>query len=289
MLILHDPQCAGYRGASFLPEKPERVIATEAHLRAARPGWTWRTPGIAPEEIILLAHSPEHLRRLDEPRDFDPDTPWFPGISGHARRSVGAAVEAARHAVETGRPAFSLMRPPGHHASADTAGGFCYLNQVAVAALAARRDLGTLKVAVWDFDAHHGNGTEAILGGRDGFLYCSVHQHPAFPGTGSSSSASCLNWPVRPGRPRAQHMESLRASWEAVLSFKPGLILISAGFDAYAKDPITDMTLEIEDFAELGRWVGGSGVPTAAVLEGGYSDDLPQLIGAFLAAWAQLI
>jgi acetoin utilization deacetylase AcuC-like enzyme len=84
-------------------------------------------------------------------------------------------------------------------------------------------------------------------------------------------------------------MEALRSSWEAVLAFEPGLILVSAGFDAYSRDPITDMTLEVEDFAELGRWLGRSGIPTAAVLEGGYSDDLPVLIGAFLEAWAQLI
>jgi acetoin utilization deacetylase AcuC-like enzyme len=289
MLILYDPQCAGYRGSPVHPEKPERVLGTESHLRAAHPEWSWRLPYAAPDDLLLLVHSAAHLRRLEEPRDFDADTPWHPDIAGHARRSVGAAVEAARYALETHSPVFSLMRPPGHHASSDSAEGFCYLNQVAVAAMAARRDHAATRVAVWDFDAHHGNGTEAVLRNREGFLYCSVHQHPAFPGTGGASSRTSRNWPVAPGRPRADHMQALRASWDAVLAFRPDLVLVSAGFDAYARDPITDMTLEREDFAELGVWLRQSGLPAAAVLEGGYSDDLPRLIEAFLGAWAGLI
>jgi acetoin utilization deacetylase AcuC-like enzyme len=164
--------------------------------------------------------------------------------------------------------------------------GFCYLNQVAVAALAARRALGVERVAVWDFDAHHGNGTEAILHGREGFLVCSVHQSPCYPGTGLRDSGNSRNWPLPPATPRARHMEALREALDAVSSFKPGLVLVSAGFDAYALDPITEMTLEAEDFALLGRWLRETGLPAAAVLEGGYSPDLPALVEAFLAAWS---
>jgi acetoin utilization deacetylase AcuC-like enzyme len=286
MLIIYDPQCAGYRAQASHPERPERVLETESFLRASHPEWTWRVPVEAPDDLLLLAHSAAHLQRLEEPRDFDPDTPWYPGIAGHARRSAGAAVDAARYALKTGSPVFSLMRPPGHHASAGAAGGFCYLNQVAVAALAARRDEGVARVAVWDFDAHHGNGTEALLAAREGFLYCSVHQHPAFPGTGGASFGGCRNWPVAPGQPRAGHMQALRASWDAVVGFRPDLVLVSAGFDAYFRDPITEMTLELEDFSELGSWIRQSGLPAAAVLEGGYSEDLPRLVGAFLEAWS---
>jgi acetoin utilization deacetylase AcuC-like enzyme len=112
-----------------------------------------------------------------------------------------------------------------------------------------------------------------------------VHQYPGYPGTGTTSFANCQNFPVAPHTPREAHMAELARSWDKVLGFKPDLVLVSAGFDAYARDPITEMTLEREDFATLGRWLGESGLPAAAVLEGGYSPDLPQLIDAFLTAW----
>lgn len=286
MLILHDPACADYAVPGH-PERPERVVATAAHLRLRHPDWDWAVPGAAPEDSLLRAHSAAHLRRLDEQRDFDGDTAWLPGIAGHARRSAGAALQAVRHALASRTPVFSLLRPPGHHATAEQAMGFCYLNQVAIAALAARQDPAVGRVAVWDFDAHHGNGTEAILRSREGFLFSSVHQYPAYPGTGGASAGNARNWPVPPGAPRSVHRDALRASWEAVLAFRPDLVLVSAGFDAYARDPLTQMTLEQEDFAELGGWLRAARLPTAAVLEGGYSDDLPHLVEAFLAAWAQ--
>jgi len=192
---------------------------------------------------------------------------------------------AARHAAAGKGPVFSLMRPPGHHASSDMAMGFCYLNQIAVAALAARRDLGAKRVAIWDFDAHHCNGTEAILAGREGLLICSVHQAPGYPGTGLADQGNSRSWPIPPGAGRQEHMKALRASLDAVTAYKPDLVLVSAGFDAYARDPITEMTLELEDFASLGEWLRKTGLPAAAVLEGGYSSDLPKLVAAFLSAW----
>jgi acetoin utilization deacetylase AcuC-like enzyme len=239
-----------------------------------------------PDETLLLAHTAAHLKRLMEPRDFDADTPYFPGIAAHARRAVGAAIEAAQQALTRHTPVFSLMRPPGHHVARSQAMGFCYLNQVAVAALVARQRLKAVRVAVWDFDAHHGNGTETILQGRPEFLYASVHQSPGFPGTGRYHLGNARNWAIGPHTPRAQHMDAIRASWDAILHFHPDLVLISAGFDAYVRDPITALNLEREDFASLGRWIHASGLPAAAVLEGGYSDELPQLIEAFLVAWA---
>ena len=291
MLILHDPRCAEY-GSSMRPEQPARVIRSEKHLRAAHADWTWRTPdaALATDDALLLAHSAAHLKRLAQPRDFDADTPFFPGIGDHARRAVAAAFEAARHALEKKTPVFSLMRPPGHHATSTQAMGFCYLNQIALAALFAQRHLGARRVAVWDFDAHHGNGTESILHGRDGVFFASVHQHPGYPGTGTQDlGPHTRNWPVAPRTPRPTHMAALRASLDAVIAFKPDLILVSAGFDAYARDPITSMTLEAEDFALLGRWLAEArtrhGIPAAALLEGGYHEDLPLLIDAFLTAW----
>jgi acetoin utilization deacetylase AcuC-like enzyme len=285
MHLFHDPQCAEY-GSDLHPEQSARVVKTAAHLRSAIPAWDWT---IADENVadttLLLAHTAQHIARLSEPFDFDADTAYFPGIAGHARRSVAAALAAAGYACSSRRPAFALMRPPGHHATADHAMGFCYLNQVAVTALAARRDHGIERVAIWDFDAHHCNGTEAILRGREGFLVCSVHQSPGYPGTGLRNSGNSRNWPIAPDTRREEHMKALRQSLDAVSAFKPGLVLVSAGFDAYARDPITQMTLEIEDFASLGRWLRETGLTAAAVLEGGYSPDLPLLVGAFLSSW----
>ncbi|MEO6875573.1 MAG: histone deacetylase [Opitutaceae bacterium] len=283
MVILHDPRCADY-GSSARPEQPARIIRSAAHLRTAHPDWTWRVPStVVTDETLLLAHTPAHLKRLKQPRDFDADTPYLPDISDHARRSVGAALAAADLAL-AGQRAFALMRPPGHHATADQAMGFCYLNQIAIAALSARAR-GTARVAIWDFDAHHGNGTEAILHGRDGLLFSSVHQSPGYPGTGTVSFDNCLNWPVAPHTPRARHMAALRESLEAVIAFQPNLVLVSAGFDAYVNDPLCTLTLETEDFSTLGQWLRATKLPSAAILEGGYSDDLPLLIDAFLTAW----
>lgn len=285
MILFHDPRSAEY-GSPRHPEQPARAVRTAEHLRATHPGWAWGPyRDDIPDRTLLLAHTPEHLLRIAEPADFDADTAYFPGIDRHARRAVATALAASAHAFSKRTPAFSLMRPPGHHATADQAMGFCYLNQIAIAALAARRDLGAKRVAIWDFDAHHCNGTEAILLGREGILVCSVHQSPGYPGTGLRDSGNSRNWPVPPRTPRERHMESLRDSLDAVVAFEPDLILVSAGFDAYAGDPITEMTLKAADFATLGEWLRQSGLPAAAILEGGYSTDLPVLVDSFLTSW----
>jgi acetoin utilization deacetylase AcuC-like enzyme len=283
VIILHDSRCTDY-GSSMRPEQPARISRSAIHLRTAHPDWFWQMPPAADESTLLFAHTATHLKRLQQPPDFDADTPYFEGIFDHARRAVGAACAVAAAAL-AGEKVFSLMRPPGHHATADQAMGFCYLNQIAIASIRAQGQ-GACRVAVWDFDAHHGNGTESILLGRPGLLFASVHQSPGYPGTGTVSFDNCRNWPVRPHTARAGHMVALAESWQVVLDFNPDLILVSAGFDAYAQDPITNMTLEIADFAVLGRWLHEAGRPTAAILEGGYSADLPQLIDAFLTAWA---
>ncbi|MGI9252845.1 MAG: histone deacetylase family protein, partial [Thermomicrobiales bacterium] len=248
------------------------------------PDWTWQTPTTAvTDETLLLAHTPAHLKRLGQKRDFDADTPYLPDIPDHARRAVSAALTATDLAL-AGQKAFSLMRPPGHHATADQAMGFCYLNQIALAALSARAR-GVGRVAIWDFDAHHGNGTEAILDGRPGLLFASVHEEFGYPGTGRVSTATCRNWALPPFTARPEHLAALAASWEAIDAFRPGLLLVSAGFDAYVGDPLTEMSLEAGDFATLGNWVREAGIPSAAILEGGYSDHLPELIDGFLSGW----
>ncbi len=289
MLILHDPQCADF-GSTSEDEKPVRVTGTVERLRKEHPDWAWRVPATPVEDsTLLLAHTAEYLRRLEEPRDFEPETPWFPGIPAHARRAVSGALEAVDHALATRSPVFSLMRPPGHHALSNAAMGFCYLNTAAIAAIRAVRVLGLSRVAVWDIDAHHGNGTEFILHAQqapENFFFASVHQYPGYPDTGSQDHGPGIrNWPLPARAPRVDHMAALRASLDAVVSFAPDLILVSAGFDAFVGDPVAEMSLEIEDFTTLGRWVADIGHPAAAVLEGGYSEQLPLLVDAFLSAW----
>jgi acetoin utilization deacetylase AcuC-like enzyme len=231
--------------------------------------------------------------------DFDLDTPAIPNIHQYAIKSTGAAIEAARAALG-GERAFSLMRPPGHHATRECVMGFCYFNNVAVAALnalesgigfqpiSAESSAGSRchKVAIWDFDAHHGNGTEAIVANNPQIKFASIHQFPAYPGTGTKSFANVDNYPIAPYTPRNEHVDITKRALDKLLGFEPDLLLVSAGFDAYSGDPLVQMTLEAEDFAKFGEWLSKVGVPVAAVLEGGYSSQLPELIDAFLSAWA---
>ena len=234
--------------------------------------------------MLLRAHEPAHLDRVRAAADaFDTDTPAYPGIHEHAVRAAGAAVEVAR-AARNGEPAFSLMRPPGHHAMRNRAMGFCYFSNIAVAALDALEN-GVERVAIWDFDAHHGNGTEDVVANNPRIAFASIHQFPGYPGTGTRSFANIHNYPVAPLTPRAEHVAEVRRAFDQLVAFKPGLLLVSAGFDAYAGDPITEMTLAPEDFAAFGQWMRETDIPSGAILEGGYSDDLPDLIDAFLSGW----
>ena len=230
---------------------------------------------------ILRAHSPELLARLQIPHDFDADTPFCENIAGFARASVGAAL-AALKAARDGENVFSLMRPPGHHATPSHAMGFCYLNNIAIAVLEARAT-GAERVAVFDFDVHHGNGTEAILLDRPGCAYFSVHQFPCYPGTGGANAGeNCFNYPVAPGEPRETWRATLARALGDLKDFRPDLIAVSAGFDAYERDPLADGALLAEDFHWLGRELSALKIPFFSLLEGGYSKDLPELIFAYL-------
>jgi acetoin utilization deacetylase AcuC-like enzyme len=285
MKLITDERCLKYCQPGH-PERPERVGLTVERLRREKDMQIeWSQPTPAGDTAILRAHSARQVKRLEEPRDLDGDTPYFPGILDHARRSAGGALAALQFA-RSGEIAFSFMRPPGHHATEEQSMGFCYLNSIAIAALEALAT-GAKRVAVFDFDVHHGNGTEAILLNHAGAAFFSIHQFPCYPGTGAANVGdNCFNYPVAPATPRAEYRAVLSRALEGLKKFKPELVAVSAGFDAYARDPLAQGTLEAEDFQWLGKSIRELAVPAFSVLEGGYSEDLPELILAYLTGLA---
>lgn len=285
MKIITDERCAGYRQPGH-PERPERITDTVAKLRSQTSlPIEWSSPGPVSDATLLRAHSPEHLARLRETTDFDTDTPFLPGIDEYARASAGAAM-AALDSARSGETVFSLMRPPGHHATRNRAMGFCYVNNIAIAALEALAT-GTKKIAIYDFDVHHGNGTEALLLNQPGAVFFSIHQYPCYPGTGTRNlGQNVFNYPVPPQTPREEYRHILAGALEELEKFQPDLVAVSAGFDCYARDPLAQETLEAEDFYWLGESFRKLGVPGFSLLEGGYSHDLPELILAYVKGLA---
>ena len=281
MRIITDERCTGYLHPGH-PERPERILATWERLRGqSELPITWSKPGPADDAAILRAHTPEHLARLSVPEDFDADTPAFPDLADYARASVRAALDALK-AARAGETVFSLMRPPGHHATRNRAMGFCYLNNIAIAALEALAT-GAKRVAVFDFDVHHGNGTEAILLNKPGAAFLSIHQFPCYPGTGEAnergSAGNIVNATLAPGATGVE----FRWAWDRVIlpaldAFAPELLIVSAGFDAHKADPLAQLRLETADFAwvterllEVARRHCGGRL--ASLLEGGYDLD----------------
>jgi len=281
LTVITDPLCLEYRAPGH-PERPERVKNTVDLLKSQKAlAIQWEKPTLAPDADILRAHTAGFLAQLPTAVDFDADTPAYPGIAEHARRSTGGALRTLEIA-RNGGAGFSLLRPPGHHATRERAMGFCYLSSAAITALAAQA-AGSKRVAVFDFDVHHGNGTEDILLDVPGTAFISVHQFPAYPGTGRKNrGTNCFNFPVRPATPRAEYRAVLEKAFEELKKFGPDMIVVSAGFDAYRGDPLASGSLEAEDYHWLGETIRQLQIPACSILEGGYSEELPELIFAYL-------
>ena len=188
------------------------------------------------------------------------------------------------------RGGFAVVRPPGHHATAARAIGFCLFNNVAVAARYAQARLEVERVAIVDWDVHHGNGTQAIFWDDPSVLYVSLHQWPFYPGSGGpgEGNETTVNIPLPAGSGDVEYAASFeRAVEPAVRAFAPDLLLVSAGFDAHAEDPLAGMEVSERGFGELARRCAGLAPRVAAVLEGGYNlDTLPRLVLAALEGFA---
>ena len=273
------------------PESSERIRAITAALETspigARAEWVTAVP--ASEEQLQRVHPPAHLARLRQIAErgggtLDADTVMNAASWTAAVHAAGAAIGAAASTLD-GVPAFALVRPPGHHATATRAMGFCFINNVVVAARAAMAEHGLERVLIVDWDVHHGNGTQDLVAQDSSIRFVSLHQSPHYPGTGHADErgvGNIFNVPRPPGLRRASYRADLdEAVARATDGWTPELLLISAGFDAMAGDPLAGFTLEPDDYAE---WTAGwraLGVPMASVLEGGY---VPHRIAAAAVA-----
>ena len=273
------------------PERPERIAALEAELGAhGWFGWERAQAPAATREQLERVHPPEHVDFVEALSArgggaIDMDTSAVAGTYGAACRAAGGAV-AVVDALAGGAPAaFSATRPPGHHAEAARAMGFCFFNSVAVAARHAQRAHGVPRVLIFDWDVHHGNGTNDIFHADPDVLFVSIHESPLYPGTGPASDRGSgdglgltVNLPVPAGSGDAAYTSLVEhVVVPLAREHEPGLILVSAGFDAHWADPLAGCTMTEAGYATmtgtLKRLAAELEAPLGLVLEGGYAVD----------------
>ncbi|MDR4307927.1 histone deacetylase family protein [Chelatococcus sambhunathii] len=286
-LLISHPAFARHLVPPGHPERPERMRAVEEALCAEAFQTLAREEApLGEAELAALAHPPAFVEALEEarPREgmvrIDGDTTMSPGTWEALLRALGGATHAVDEVVSGAhKNAFCAIRPPGHHAEAQVAMGFCFFNFVVVAARHAQKKHGLEKVAIVDFDVHHGNGTQALVWSDPSIFYASTHQMPLFPGTGARSETgvgNIVNCPMRSGDGGSKFHEAFdQAILPSLRTFSPDLIIVSAGFDAHERDPLGGLMLRADDYAWMTRALLDVAQETAggrvvSVLEGGY-------------------
>jgi len=279
------------------PESPGRLTAIHDQLIAqgVEPWLIQIEAPLANREDLLLAHAPQLIDEVFSlsPSEglvmLDGDTRMNPHSLKAALRAAGSGVRAVDWVLEqAGRRAFCAVRPPGHHSGRKRTAGFCIFNNIAIAALHALERWGLERVAIVDFDVHHGDGTEEIVAGDQRILFCSSFQHPYFPYSGSEPLGdNCIPVPLPSGTTGRTWREAVEAAWfERLQAFRPQLILISAGFDGHLLDDMANFGLVEEDY----RWITQTLIELSentahgrivSILEGGYE---PQALGRSVAS-----
>lgn len=283
MKIIFSKQCTEYEFPGH-PESPQRVKSAYNLLKEKKPEFIEPEPAL--EKDILRVHSGSLVEKVKRGAFLDADTPNSKEMFAYAMLSCGAAIKAQEFALRN-EAAFSLMRPPGHHATRENASGFCYFNNIAVAV---HKALDIIKkVAIIDIDCHHGNGTEEIFLGDERVLYISLHQSPLYPGTGLKSIKNCLNFPLRGGTHEEEYLNVFKKAIEEAKNFSPQLIAVSAGFDTYKHDPLANLALEKYTYAKISGLISSLKIPTFSVLEGGYGIELAECVEQYLTGCGEVV
>ena len=267
MKIIYSPACLEFEAPGH-PESPRRLERAAAYLQKL--GYTFIDPRPCSEEDLLRVHSATLVEEVKNLDFVSLDTPRYPGIYEYAKLAVGGALTAADEG------GFSLMRPPGHHAGHDFLGGFCYFNNIAAAVQKSART-----TLIIDIDGHHGNGTQDIFKNSERVTCISLHK-TGYPGTGLTSGRQYYNNMFHGEVGDTTYIHNLQAMLDHLPRAEQ--VAVSAGFDAYRKDPLASLGLSTEGFERIGRSIRRLGLPVFCVLEGGYAvDDLGENIHRFIS------
>lgn len=301
--IIYSDRFLDHDTGHFHPERPQRLTAIVEALQAVV--WSdrlqWQDPTPLEQRTVLpwvqQGHASEHIERVRQIAqqgggNLDPDTPVSPKSYEIALLAVSAWLDGVDRVLETGSPAFAIARPPGHHAERDRGMGFCLFSNAAIAARYALAQPGINRVAILDWDVHHGNGTQNIVESNPNLAYCSLHQYPCYPGTGRAEERgereNILNILMTVGSTFFNYKLAFEEQAIPFLSaFRPDLIIVSAGYDANRDDPLAGIALQPQDYGALTRYLLSLTRHLVFGLEGGY--DLPSLAQSVVATLASCL